>query len=154
MKKIFYIALALLTCTVTFTSCEEEDDFGNSNYEIVDDAAAAVAGTYTGTWTRTLNGVDETQTGTITLSTTDASYYVNVTFSEGLESFGVSAVTVKSNISQQGDRFIIVNPVSTNDQGTSFRMYVEDGNLTGSFVKTIKNGRLSYEYSYAFDGNK
>lgn len=153
MKKIFYIALISLAFTSTFTSCEEDEDFGNSNYEIVSNPAEAVEGTYSGTWTRTLNGTEETVEGSITLQMADDPNYVNVKFDDEL-SIGVNAVTVKSNIAQQGDRFIITNNVASNAQGTSFRIYVENGKLTINFMKTIKSGRLSYDYSYTFEGFK
>lgn len=145
----------MLTLSIGFTSCED-DEGGNSSYTIVSDPASVVAGTYTGTYTRTLDGVSETANGTITIAAGSSKEYVNVTFEENKE-FGVPQATIPCNIAQKGDsRFIIANGAGAkNALGTSFRLYVDNSkDLTANFLLTVKNGRKSYEYDFLFLGNK
>lgn len=151
MKKYIYIALAMLCCSMGFTACSD-DEGGDSNYTIVADAGAAVAGNYEGTYTRTLDTEVKTATGTIVLAQADQPYFVNVTF-KAVADFDLQEVTVKANIVQKNDKmFIISNTGGANNAlGTSFRIYVDDGKMQANFVLSQKVGRKQYEYSYVFN---
>jgi hypothetical protein len=151
MKKYIYIALALLSSSLGFTACGDDDEGGDSNYNIVADAGAAVAGDYNGTYTRTLNGESESANGTITLAQADKPYYVNVTF-KAVPELKMEETTVKANIVQKNDNlFIISNTAGTgNALGTSFRIYVENGKMQANFLLKQKVGRKEYEYTYVF----
>lgn len=150
MRKYIYIALALLSCTMGFTACSD-DEGENSNYNLVADAGAAVAGSYVGVYTRTLNGESVTAEGTITLAQADQPYFVNVTF-EPVSELGLAGATVKANIIQKNDDlFIISNTGGTNNAlGTSFRIYVENGKIQCNFILEQKDGRKNNEYTYEF----
>lgn len=155
MKKFLVAAMAMLTLSVGFTSCGD-DEGGNSSYNIVSDPFSVVSGSYSGTYTRTLDGKSETANGVITIAAGTSKEYVNVTFEEN-KAFGIPQVTVPCNIAQKGDtRFIITNGAGAkNDLGTSFRLYVDNTkDLTANFLLTVKNGRKSYEYDFLFLGNK
>lgn len=155
MKKFLVAALAMMTLSLGFTSCGD-DEGGNSSYNIVSDPASVVAGTYNGSYTRTLEGEKETASATIVVAAGSSKDYVNVTFKE-CKDLGVAECTVPCNIAQKGDsRFIITNGAGAgNDLGTSFRLYVDDNtNCLANFKLTVKNGRKSYEYDFEFRGTK
>ncbi len=145
----------MLTLSLGFTSCGD-DEGGNSSYNIVSDPSSVVAGSYSGTYTRTLDGESETANGVITIAAGTSKEYVNVTFEEN-KAFGIPQATIPCNIAQKGEnRFIISNGAGAkNDLGTSFRLYVDNTkDLTANFLLTVKNGRKSYEYDFLFLGNK
>ena len=154
MKKFLIAAFAMLTLSVAFTSCDD-DEGGNSNFNIIADPASVVSGTYSGTYTRTLDGVPETGNGAISIAAGSSKEYVNVTF-QACSAMGLSEVTVPCNIAQKGDRFIITNGAGAkNALGTSFRIFVDNSkDMTANFKLTVKNGRKAYEYDFEFLGNK
>lgn len=155
MKKFLVAALAIMTMSFGFTSCED-DLGGDSNYTIVSDPTTVVVGTYNGIYTRTLDGESETADGAIEISAGSSKEYVNVTF-KACKDMGLAEVTVPCNIAQKGDsRFIITNGAGAkNALGTSFRLYVDNNkDLQANFLLTVKNGRKSYEYDFLFLGNK
>lgn len=155
MKKFLVAAFAMMTLSLGFTSCGD-DEGGNSNYNIVSDPASVVAGTYNGSYTRTLDGETQTASASISIAAGQSAEYVNVTFGECAD-LGVAACTVPCNIAQKGDnRFIITNGAgASNPLGTSFRLYIDNSkDCQANFKLTVKVGRKSYEYDFEFLGSK
>lgn len=152
MKKIIYSFIAVLALGCGFTSCGSDDDDDNISYSTP--AEEASAGTYTGIWTRSLDGVDETYSGTVTLESAGKTGVTKVTFSCPESSLNATSV---ANIWNAKYDFMFMNQtVSTeNGLGASFAGRItETGVLTTSFTITQKVGRKSYNYNYSFTGSK
>lgn len=154
MKKFLIAAFAMLTLSVGFTSCSD-DEGGNSNYNIVSDPTSVVSGTYGGYYLRTLDNEFAQGTGSITIAAGKDKNTVEVTFGEN-SALGVPNVTVTCNIVQKGESRFIINAVgSKNDLGTTFRIYVDNlKDMTANFVLNVKEGRKNYSYDFEFVGSK
>lgn len=155
MKKFLVAALAIMTLSFGFTSCED-DLGGDSNYTIVSDPASVVAGTYNGQYTRTLDGESKTAAASIVIAAGSSKEYVNVTF-KACDELGVPEASVPCNIMQKGNsRFIITNGIGAkNPLGTSFRLYVDNStDVQANFVLSVKDGRKNFEFDFEFLGSK
>lgn len=159
MKKYIYIAIALFTCALGFTACGSDSD--DSGYAIVADKGAAVAGTYSGTWTYTdADGVATEAAGTITLAKVeDNKDVVAVSFPENTAA-RLKALNGKANIAQQATRFIITNTeadgnglVNADNVKAGYRIFV-DGNAIVMEFRMEKTGRGGYTHTYKFEGAK
>ena len=141
----------MLALGLTFVACDDDDDdsfSSDSNPEV------AAEGTYTGTWTRELDGEEESGTGTLTVTATDSSYCADITFY--CADLDLDATSV-ANITYAGSTttFKFYNTYADgNGLGASFSGMIEDGTATASFTLTVKSGRKSYEYDYTFEGSK
>ena len=82
MKKLLYSIIATLAFSCTLVACSDSND--DESYTYSTSADQATAGTYTGTWTRTLDGESETFEGSISLSSAGKAGVSNITFSNGL----------------------------------------------------------------------
>lgn len=153
MKKFFIVALAAMSLSLGFTSCDD-DEGGNSNYSIVSNPAAEVVGEYNVTYSRICEELPEEGTQTavsvITLTATDSPYVVAVTFSKCAD-MSIDEATVNCNVAQAGNRFYVNVVGDANALGTSFRFIIgKDKSFSGNFKKTVKIPRKpdrNYEYT-------
>lgn len=153
MKKILFFAAALLTMSLGFTACSD-DDGEYSSYNMAEDAGAAVAKSYTGTWTRTLGDEVITSTGTVTLEGTDKKNIVKVTIAANND-VALEQSTFNANITQKSETlFAITLPVTDAfTTQTGLRIMIDNGAITAfDFIKMVRVGRKSYEYYYNFVG--
>lgn len=150
MKNIIRTLFLFLVCA-GFASCDnsvgipDRGPQGNPEKEI--------AGTYTGTWTRTLSGQTEstTSTGTITFSPTDKSYVTNVAVSCPDLNINMNAV---ANVVNYSEGFMYYNRENKNGFGVAFDGRVIEGNASIKFTLSVKEGRKQYLYNYTFNGGK
>lgn len=154
MKKLFYSLFVVLSLGCTFVSCGDDDDDANYNYTTTPEIASA--GTYIGTWTRTLDGVAEEFSGSVTLTATDRAGVTNVQFVCEGATLDASSV---ANIWNANDGFGFMQQITTgntdNGLGAAFAGRVlADGSLTTSFTLTQRQGRVTKTYIYNFTGSK
>lgn len=151
MKNIIKSLFLILVC-VGFSSCNEEVGYidpgpqGNPEKE--------AAGTYSGTWSRALQGTDDivTSTGTITISAGDKAYIANVSVVCPELNLDLQSV---ANIVNYSEGYKYYNMEAKNGFGTTF-----EGSVLKSGIATIKftikqqEGRKQYLYTYTFSGDK
>lgn len=147
---------AVLTLGFTFVACGDDDDDEVINYSTT--AEQASAGTYSGTWTRIVEGTENTETGsgTITFSAGSATGVSNVNFE--CSAFSLSASS-PANIWNSNYGFQFVQQVSENNPanvlGVAFAGEItKEGVLTTGFTISVKSGRTTTKYNYSFVGNK
>ncbi|MBQ0057041.1 MAG: hypothetical protein KBT20_05220 [Bacteroidales bacterium] len=151
MKKFFIVALAAMSLSLGFTSCDD-DEGGNSNYSIVSNPAAEVAGDYNVTYYRHCDDLPEagteTATSVVTIAQSETPYVVTVTFAKCAD-MGIDEATVNCNVAQAGNKFF-VNAVGDNNAfGTSFRLIIsKNKDLEGNFVKEVVVKRKRYKYEF------
>lgn len=151
MKKILFSFIAVLALSCTFVACSDDED---ENYSYSTTADQATAGTYSGTWTRTLDGVAETFDGTITFASAGTAGVSNVTFSCPGTSLDATSVANVWN-AKYDFQFMNQTTSTANGLGTAFSGIIsEDGQITVAFTLTQKVGRKAYDYQYQFAGNK
>ena len=151
MKKIIFSFIAVLALGCGFTSCGSDDD---ENISYSTSAEEASAGTYTGTFTRSLDGVDESFDGTVTLASAGKTGVTKVTFSCPGSSLEATSI---ANVWNAKYDFMFMNQTASaeNGLGASFAGQItEAGVLTTSFTINQKVGRKSYSYNYSFTGKK
>ena len=149
MKKIIFSLIAVLALGCGFTSCGSD---GDDNISYDKPAEEASAGTYTGTFTRSLDGVDETFEGTVTLASAGKTGVTTVTFSS--TAAGLQATSL-ANVWNAKYEFEFMNQVDANGLGASFAGRItEAGVLTTYFTINQKVGRKAYNYNYSFTGSK
>lgn len=152
MKKILFSMIAALTLTCTFVACSDDDE--DESYSYSTTADQATAGTYTGTWTRTLDGESETFDGTVTLASTGTAGASTITFSCPGSSLDATSVANVWN-SKRDFEFMNQTISAANGLGAAFAGRItEAGQLTAAFTLTQKVGRKAYDYQYQFIGNK
>ena len=151
MKKILFSIIALLAVSCTFIACGSEGDEG---YSYATTADKATEGTYTGTWTRTLDGVSTTFEGTVTLVSAGKTGVSNITFSCPSTSLNATSV---ANVWNAKNDFQFMNQTisDANGLGAAFSGIIyESGSLTAGFTIKQTEGRKSYNYQYSFVGKK
>lgn len=151
MKKILYSLLAVLAVTFALVSCGDDDNSGSKHATPPEET---FAGTYEGTWTKyDSNGTTvlaEGQEGTFTIDEGDVDYSAKLTFSDKDDS-SVDASDVVVNIAWNGDNakfYTTVTSLPVNGEVTSA------GLLIAKFSKTIKSGKKTNTYFFAFKGHK
>ena len=154
MKKFIYSMCAVIALGFAFVSCGDDDEDEVINYTTTPEQASA--GTYSGTWTRTLNGVSETGSGTVTLSAGSTVGVTNITFT--CESFGLNGTSV-ANITNANHGFQFVQQITSdnpaNTVGSAFAGQIDaNGNLITSLNVDQRNGRVLVTYVYTFAGSK
>ena len=151
MKKIIISIIAALAMTATFTACGSDDD-GNISYSTT--AEKASAGTYTGTFTRTLEDEVVEFAGTVTLEAADRAGVTYVTFScpdASLEATSIANVW-NSNYDFQ---FMQQTKSDDNGLGEAFAGRISQaGQLVTAFTIEQTVGRKKYKYAYEFVGQK
>lgn len=156
MKKLFNIFMVACLAIFGFASCEPEGLVDNT--PVTGQPEVDAAGVYVGSWTQELDGAIVEGEGAVTL-TPDTAYVVSVSVAAA-PAVNLTEMTSVANIvqdSKYGTKFY--NSVATNGFGTLFRgsTYVNaEGQeaLSLNFTKTVKVGRKSYAYNYAFVGVK
>ena len=149
MKKIIFSFIAVLALGCGFTSCGSD---GDDNISYDKPAEEASAGTYTGTFTRTLDGVDETFSGTVTLTSAGKTGVTQITFSSPDAKLEATSL---ANVWNAKYEFEFMNQVDANGLGASFAGRItEAGVLTTYFTINQKVGRKAYNYNYSFTGSK
>lgn len=152
MKKLLYSAFMLFAIAASFVACREDMETGLNPAEN-DHPELKVEGLYSGTWTRILDKDTVYEAGNLKLTPTDSIYCVDVTVD--CATFTLTETSV-ANIAQEGSHgFVYYNTSgAASGLGVSFRGYVKGETATINFIKTIKSGRKSYEYKFAFSGEK
>lgn len=149
MKKIIFSFIAVLALGCGFTSCGSD---GDDNISYDKPAEEASAGTYTGTFIRSLDGVEETFEGTITLASAGKTGVTTVTFSSPAAQLEATSL---ANVWNSKYDFQFMNQVDANGLGASFAGRItESGAITAYFTLSQKVGRKSYNYNYTFSGKK
>ena len=152
MKKLLYSIIATLAFSCTLVACSDSND--DESYTYSTSADQATAGTYTGTWTRTLDGESETFEGSISLSSAGKAGVSNITFSCPGTSLDATSV---ANVWNAKNDFEFMNQTVSpaNGLGAAFSGRIsEDGVITAGFTISQKVGRKSYDYQYKFLGHK
>lgn len=149
MKNIFKSVLFAVALCFGATACND-DEVGYIDPGTPQNPEKEVAGTYTGTWTQTYNGVETTATGTITLTPGDNAYVTIVNVK--CDDFNID-LTGPANIVKQSAGYIYYNrEAGGNGFGVTYYGRVVDGVASISFTRTVKEGRLTYLYDYTFAG--
>ncbi|MBR2184797.1 MAG: hypothetical protein IJ897_05180 [Prevotella sp.] len=155
MKKILYNALLMLSVVAFYTSCGDDDGAPVSSTP-----AADIAGTYSGTWTVTVDTPDgqttETHDGTVDLKEF-SQYVLGLTSSipdisgEESKSAPVNAVSTTNGyfFSCTSDKYDSVNPYGKTVSGR-----VLNGIVTFVYTGEIKVGRKKYGATYSFEGTR
>lgn len=161
MKKFIYSILAVLALCSTLVACGSDD--GDESISRSTSAEQASAGTYSGTFIRTLDGVTDSGSGTVTLAAGSSAGVTNVTINfTGTDSKG-AAITVSgsspANITYANHGYQFVQQVTAgndaNTLGTAFAGTIdENGVMTLSLNVDQRNGRVLSTYIFAFTGNK
>lgn len=151
MKKIIFSFIAVLTLGLGLTACGSDGD-ESIHYDTTPEQATA--GTYSGTWTRTLDGNDETFSGTVTMASAGKTGVTTITFSCPDASLNATSVANVWN-SKYDFQFVNQTVSADNGLGAAFAGRIsEAGVLTTSFTITQRVGRKAYEYKYSFTGSK
>ncbi len=143
--------MAALAFCFTAVSCSDDDD-ENITHSTTPEIAAA--GTYSGTYTKILDGSDEEEigTGTVVFSATSTAYVANVEFKSDVLGLDVSSAT---NITWANNGFSFHNVSSNSGLGAPFSGTIdENGNISSYFYLLVTEGRKSYTYHYYFTGSK
>ena len=152
MKKIILSFIAVLALGCGFTSCGSD---GDDNISYSTSAEEASAGTYTGTYTRELNGVVETLEGTVTLASAGKTGVTTVTFSSTGAALQATSI---ANVWNSKYDFQFMNQTAASAENgleASFAGRItEKGVLTAYFTKSQKVGRKAYNYNFTFTGSK
>lgn len=155
MKKFIYFAFCLALTGGIFTSCSDDDD----NAIVSTNPGSDVAGTYTGTWSQTLNGETKEVSGTLSVTSTSA-YVATLNIPTNSDINISSDLTVPMNVTAakgSGDvYYILSNGASSNTLSALYGVkgLMQNNTLNVGFIMTVKVGRKSYEYTYTFSGNK
>lgn len=155
-KSIFF-SVALVFC---LTSCNNDDELPPTGP--LDNAEKLVAGTYVGEWTREIQGTDDVETGsgTITFSVDSENYGNNVSVmtltAEGIDIGIDDPKTSVCNITiLSSGEFTYWNYTASNPFGTTFYGKVStDGVATMNYTKTVREGRKEVTSIYSFSGRK
>lgn len=152
MKKFIYSVLTVFALGCAFTACSDDED-EVINYSTT--AEQASAGTYSGTWTRTLASdatASETYQGTVVLTATSTVGVTDIAFACPDASLDATSI---ANVWNSGRGFQFVNNVKSNGLGTEFAGRIsEDNVLTAAFTISIREGRATNTYYYSFEGTK
>lgn len=154
MKKILFALFAVMA--LVLTSCKDKvepvDPGTPTNPE------KTLAGTYTGTWTRTLDGVTETGQGTIVIAPTDERYICTVTIScPSLDDSARPAINITgTDVANITPARTVFNAFGDAEKiaGVFSGKISEANELTMQFTRSIKEGRKTFTYSYTFEGVK
>ncbi len=112
-----------------------------------------IQGTYTGTWTKTLNGAEtgDSASGSLTFTPGSEAYVTNVVaLCEGLD------VNLESlaNVVNYSNGYMFYNGEPTNGFGTSFNGRIVNGQATIQYTLSIKVGLKQTIYIFTFTGDK
>lgn len=159
MNKLICRLFLMVAFVGILSSCREDAEIPNHGKAI--NPEKEVAGTYVGTWTKTMkdNPADCVEApGSIVLSATDEAYIgtVEVVCDDTSMNFSSFAgTTSRCNVIYQTGQYSFHNPLATNGLGTIFTGTVSfSGEATMTFQQTIKVGRVTYTYVYTFNGTK
>lgn len=153
MKNILKTMLLAFAVCLTFTACSDDED-GVANPGTPVHPEIESAGEYAGTWTRSLMGsTDEpvTADGTLTFTATENAYVTSVTALCADLSVDYSSI---ANITPAFAFYNNVNTDPANTFGVKFSGTATGTTATILFVKTVKEGRKTYNYRYEFAGTK
>ena len=154
-KSIFFsVALAL-----GMVSCDK-DELPPTGPR--DNAEILAAGTYVGAWTRVVDGTDQVETGsgTITFSVDKENYGNNVSVmtltSDGIDIGIDDPKTSVCNITKlSSGELTYWNQTASNPFGTTFYGNIGvDGVATMYYTKSVREGRKTTTYNYSFTGTK
>lgn len=157
MKNLLYMAFVALLLGASFVACSDDDE--SSVMEV--DKAVLNGARFEGEWTRVLNGDTVIGAGYMEFEMTDSASGSCVDVTVEGNSVGLAKMTSVANIVQQENTGFIFTMGTPNTFGTQNpfrgRVYfnadatdVEESMIT--FVKTVKQGRKSYDYLYEFHG--
>lgn len=152
MKKLIYSLAVLFACSCAFIACGDDDD--DITFSTTPEKAAV--GTYSGTWTVTLDNESFSGTGSITMAATSTAYQADVTIDAQIENSDLNInVTSVANIAHANNGFVFNNNTDANPLGTGFAGKIDENGIIGvNFQKQVKVGRKQYVYAYVFSGKK
>jgi len=153
MRNILKTMFLAFTVCLAFTACSDDED-GVANPGAPVHPEIETAGTYTGTWSRTLLGSTDdpkTAAGTLVLEASENAYVTKVTASCPDLAVDYSAL---ANITPNYSFNNNVATSETNTFGVTFGGAVKDNTATISFTKSVREGRKTYNYNYTFEGTK
>lgn len=147
MKKILLALFAFMAFAMT--ACQDK-------YEEVDPGAPSNpektgAGVYTGTWSRTFEGVTTTAEGTITIAPGETNYVCEVTVD--CPELALNAATDNS-IANINPALAFYQSTANNIALSFYGRIQKDGSIEMNFSKIVKEGRKSLNYVYSFEGHK
>jgi len=155
MKKFIYIAFCLALTGGVFISCGDDDD----DAIVSTNPGSDVAGTYTGTWSQTLNGETKEVSGTLSVTSTSA-YVATLNIPSNSDINIKSELTVPMNVTAakgSGDvSYLLTNGASGNVLKSLYGVkgVMKNNELSVGFIMSVKVGRKNYEYTYTFVGNR
>lgn len=164
MKKIIYSLFAVLALCCNFVSCSDDDNDAAAPVGNPASAEAAV-GTYTGTWTVTLDDQTFTTPGYITVASSETDFVASIdvkvdpvdfTINNKVNTQSVEGTTL-ANICYAGPTGTVFNFTNLSDGngiGTNFSGSIIDGNATMMFSLSKKISRKNYTFNYRFVGKK
>jgi len=155
MKKFIYIAFCLALTGGVLISCSDDDD----DAIVSTNPGSDVAGTYTGTWSQTLNGETKEVSGTLSVTSTSA-YVATLNIPSNSDINIKSELTVPMNVTAakgSGDvSYLLTNGASGNVLKSLYGVkgVMKNNELSVGFIMSVKVGRKNYEYTYTFVGNR
>ena len=145
MKKL----LIILVATVALFGCKKKEDIHFDNT-----ASEDIAGTYVGTWTRSLNADSVSGEGTITFVATDDAYVATITARCANPAINRTGIC---NVVHSDHEFVFYNNSTTAAAGfgTKFsgRVY-KDGSVDMQYSVEEQVGRFKNLYNFSFVGKK
>lgn len=151
MKKILWLSLILLTASITACHDETYDCFSPTDGSNLPELA--MAGTYTGSFTRISAGDTTHAQGTMVFVPSDTAYCVNVTFLSTTFSLDVTC-RLNCFARNNGVYGFETNDI-TNDLGSKIIGTISpEGDIMTNFVYKQRSGRKTVIFDYSFAGNK
>lgn len=162
MKKILYTLFAILALSCTFVSCSDDDEDAAAP---AGNPAEVAAGTYTGTWSITLDTTTVEVPGSITVAATDSDYTADITIAcdqytmkvgRSRSRLGINVTSI-ANIAYaggNGESFQFNNGVDSNPLGVAFAGRIDNGKAIAYFTKKLRVGLRTNDFNYRFSGQK
>lgn len=159
MKKIMYSLMALFVA-FAFTACDDDPDMGAA---MPSNPATDIAGTYSGGWHQVLtNSSGEVQdekdgVGSIEITAVEEKTdQVTVTIKtvDGLIANELSDIANCGAHMVENDVYYFVFNTDAAKNIGKFSAKIENGQLSFSFVTTVKVGRKTYTSTNTFSGGK
>ncbi len=150
MKNIIKTLFLFLICA-GISSCHEEVGYIDPGPQ--GNPEKAVAGTYSGTWTETLQSTGEVKTasGTLTLTPGDRAYVTDVKVNCADLNIDMQSA---ANIVNYSEGYTYYNQDAKNGFGVAFEGRVKGNEATIKYTKSVKVGLKQSIYVYTFTGNK
>ncbi len=143
MKKI----LTILFAVVCLAACNQHESI-----KFDKTASEGIAGTYVGTWTRTLNEDVVSGEGTVVFAATEDAHLASIAAS--CENPAINRQGI-ANVAHSDHEYVFYNNAAAGEFGTRFsgRVY-KDGNIEMQYSVEEQVGRFKNIYTFTFVGQK